>query len=121
MQALLSDFIDWNQECRLILTKLTTHQCIKKKQETLLIYSEQLKNQACHFQPDGELVSWEGELSEGSVVRMQAEQVELFMQDFSATGHEALQLSKHTWVIHLPGHLDARLNSAGAASLTVLC
>lgn len=27
------------------------------------------------------------------MVRMQAEQVELFMQDSSATGHEALQLS----------------------------
>jgi len=44
-------------------------------------------------QPDSALSPWEDKLSEGSLVGVEAEQVELITQDSSTKWDEALQLS----------------------------
>lgn len=68
----------------------------KKKKATLLFImnSRRVRHIERLYHPDSELSPWEGKLPEGSVVCVEAEQVELITQDSSAKWHEALQLSK---------------------------
>lgn len=89
----------------------------KKKKATLLftVNSRRFRLLNVH-QPDSALSPWEGKLLAGSLVGVEAEQVELITQDSSTKWHEALQLS----TTGLSTCQAGCLNLAGATGQTVL-
>lgn len=58
LRTLIPDLIDGTQECRLMLTKLTKHRWIKKKESDFIIYSEQQKNQAHWMYQSASVWQW---------------------------------------------------------------